>query len=216
MKHFQDQNQEQLLLSFLSSFQIFLPENILEQLFDYTNLVLKGNETTNLISKNDAKKFLTRHITDSIIPYIILSQKKKLTPGLKWADMGSGAGCPVFPLAIICPDISFFAIEPRSKRVAFLESVKQNLNLTNIVVVGKRFETSQIFNCDIISCRALSTFDNDWLRAKPALKKTGFFVTLKSYESVRELKDTPNTEIIEYSLPEEIQKYALVIRGLYE
>jgi 16S rRNA (guanine527-N7)-methyltransferase len=52
------------------------------------------------------------------------------------------------------------------------------LNLTNIVVVGKRFETSN-FNCDIISCRALSTFDNDWLRAKPALKKTGFFCDFK-------------------------------------
>lgn len=216
MKHFFDENQERLLISFLNSFQVSLAEKILEQLFDYTNLVLEGNEKTNLISKNDGPKFLTRHITDSLIPYIILSKKNKLSPGMKWADMGSGAGCPVFPLAITCPDIHFYAVEPRAKRVLFLESVKENLNLKNITIVGKRFETSEINHCDIISCRALSTFENDWQRAKPALRQHGLFVTLKSFESVRELQETPHTEIVKYSLPEETQNYALVIRGYYE
>lgn len=214
MKQFYNENQEQLLKTFLEKSAVSLPESAYEKLLQYSDLVVEGNEETNLISKNDAPKFLSRHIADSLIPYIILSKKGILSQNMRWADMGSGAGCPVIPIAIACPDIQFFAVEPRKRRVLFLESVQQKLDLKNLKVVGKRFETSEIKGCDIISCRALSTFENDWERAKVSLKPGGIFATLKSLEHVKDLRETPNTEIIEYTLPEESQQYALAIREL--
>ena len=82
MKHYSDPNQEKLLVEFLSANGISLSENILEKLFAYVNLVIIGNEKVNLISKNDIPKFLTRHIADSLFPYIVLSKTNYLKPGI--------------------------------------------------------------------------------------------------------------------------------------
>lgn len=111
------------------------------------------------------------------------------------------------------PEIQFFAVEPRNMRVKFMQMVKEKLHLDNLTVVGKRFETSGLSNLDFISCRALSTFENDWERAMPALKKGGHFVTLKSFNNIVHLENDPAVHIYKYSLPLEEQVYALVTRG---
>lgn len=216
MKHFDYSEQLQLLSDFLLQFEISFPQSVTNQFILFAEMVIKGNETTNLISKNDIPKIFSRHITDSLIPYLLFHRQKKNLKGLRWADMGSGSGFPIIPLTIVCPEIHFYAVEPRHKRVQFLEAVKQKLSLPNLQVIGKRFETSLLNELDVISCRALSTFENDYERAKNALKKDGLFVTLKSLDSVAHLKNSKNLTIIEYSLPKESRDYAFLIRGHYE
>lgn len=213
MKHLFTDYQKSLLLRFLSDFNTSFPQETLGKLYSYSDMVLNANQGTNLISKNDASKFLSRHITDSLMPFIVLKNNSITFSNKSWADMGSGAGCPVIPLSIVLPEVSFYAVEPRTKRVAFLQEVKRTLNLQNLKVIGKRFETSELYNLDFISCRALSSFENDWERAKNKLKPTGLFITLKSLESITHLK---NIKITEYQLPEEPQHYAIVMKGIYD
>ena len=98
-------------------------------------------------------------------------------------------------------------------RVQFMNYAKEKLQLTNLTVVGKRFETSGLSNLDFISCRALSTFENDWERAKPGIKKGGLFLTLKSFNNVVHLESDPAVILHKYTLPQEEQVYALVTRG---
>jgi len=214
--------QKNLLNQFLSEHGVQLSEETLDKLYQFADLVVDTKEFGNLISAKDAGKFLSRHIADSLMPFIALSKNSSLkatagsdlTPhNLKWADMGAGAGCPVFPLAIAMPNIQFFAVEPRHMRVNFMQMVKEKLHLDNLTVVGKRFETSGLANLDFISCRALSTFENDWERAQAGLKKGGTFVTLKSYNNIVHLENDPKVHIQKYELPEEEQVYALVTRG---
>ena len=203
-----------------------LSEDTLGKLYDFADLVVETKEFGNLISAKDAEKFLSRHIADSLVPYIyIVTNKASLDPSTspdsiasrfsskRWADMGAGAGCPVFPLAITMPEIQFYAVEPRHMRVNFMQMVKEKLHLDNLTVVGKRFETSGLTDLDFISCRALSTFENDWERAQPALKRGGTFVTLKSFNNIVHLENDPKVHIQKYELPEEEQVYALVTRG---
>ena len=127
--------------------------------------------------------------------------------------MGAGAGCPVFPLAIVMPEIQFYAVEPRNMRVQFMNFAKEKLGLKNLTVVGKRFETSGLAYLDFVSCRALSTFENDWERAMPGLKTGGMFLTLKSFNNIVHLENDPAVHIYKYALPQEEQVYALVTRG---
>ena len=203
-----------------------LSEDTLGKLYDFADLVVETKAFGNLISAKDAGKFLSRHIADSLVPYIyIVTNKAGLDPSTspdsiasrlsskRWADMGAGAGCPVFPLAIAMPEIQFYAVEPRHMRVNFMQMVKEKLHLDNLTVVGKRFETSDLTDLDFISCRALSTFENDWERAQPALKRGGTFVTLKSFNNIVHLENDPKVHIQKYELPEEEQDYALVTRG---
>ena len=240
------------MAAFLAEHGVQLSEETLGKLYDFADLVVETKQFGNLISAKDSEKFLSRHIADSLVPYIYIvkgndgldpstspdsiafgsrmtgstqddtvdaldpignSVSSRMTSGKKWADMGAGAGCPVFPLAIAMPEIQFYAVEPRHMRVEFMNYVKEKLHLTNMTVVGKRFETSGLTDLDFISCRALSTFENDWERAEHALKKGGHFLTLKSLNSISHLENDPAVNIWKYSLPNEEQDYALVTRG---
>lgn len=212
-------DQQKLLAAFLAEHGVQLSEETLGKLYDFADLVVETKQFGNLISAKDSEKFLSRHIADSLVPYIyIVKEMDALAPAElrrddRWADMGAGAGCPVFPLAIAMPKIQFYAVEPRHMRVEFMNFVKEKLHLTNMTVVGKRFETSGLTDLDFISCRALSTFENDWERAEHALKKGGRFLTLKSLNSISHLENDPAVNIWKYSLPNEEQDYALVTRG---
>ena len=215
---------------FLSEHGVQLSEETLGKLYDFADLVVETKQFGNLISSKDSEKFLSRHIADSLEPYIYIvkelnaattesmdpignSVSSRMTAGKKWADMGAGAGCPVFPLAIAMPRVQFYAVEPRHMRVEFMNYAKEKLGLKNLTVVGKRFETSGLTDLDFISCRALSTFENDWERAQPALKKGGLFLTLKSFNSISHLENDKAVNIRKYKLPNEEQDYALVSRG---
>jgi 16S rRNA (guanine527-N7)-methyltransferase len=195
------------LNQFLGEHGVKLSEDTLGKLYDYADLVVETKEFGNLISAKDSEKFLSRHIADSLVPYVYVKGNGH------WADMGAGAGCPVFPLAIVMPEVQFYAVEPRHMRVNFMQMVKEKLHLDNLTVVGKRFETSGLSDLDFISCRALSTFENDWERAQPALKKGGTFLTLKSFNNVVHLENDPAVILHKYTLPQEEQVYALVTRG---
>jgi len=218
--------QQKLLAAFLKEHGVQLSEETLGKLYDYADLVVETKEFGNLISAKDSEKFLSRHIADSLMPYIYCCQAQiyadiKSLPSYfkeahinsRWADMGAGAGCPVFPLAIAMPQVQFYAVEPRHMRVEFMNYAKEKLGLKNLTVVGKRFETSGLTDLDFISCRALSTFENDWERAQPALKKGGLFITLKSFNSISHLENDKAVNIWKYKLPNEEQDYALVSRG---
>ena len=231
----------------------------MDKLYNFADLVVETKQFGNLISAKDSEKFLSRHIADSLMPYIYIrrengpevlqtrdersdataiesmdsignSVSSRMTSAQddtsnnlsslvsrlsskRWADMGAGAGCPVFPLAIAMPWVQFYAVEPRHMRVEFMNYAKEKLGLKNLTVVGKRFETSGLTDLDFISCRALSTFENDWERAQPALKKGGLFMTLKSFNSISHLENDPAVNIWKYKLPNEEQDYALVTRG---
>ena len=205
--------QQNLLNQFLSEQGVLLSKETLDKLYDFADLVVETKQFGNLISAKDSEKFLSRHIADSLVPYIYIVKETGMTAGMKWADMGAGAGCPVFPLAIAMPAVQFYAVEPRHMRVEFMNYAKEKLGLKNLTVVGKRFETSGLADLDFISCRALSTFENDWERAEHALKKGGLFVTLKSLNSISHLENDPAVNIWKYNLPNEEQDYALVTRG---
>lgn len=224
VKPSEDSIQKELLNQFLANAKIELSKDTLDKLYHFADLVVETKEFGNLISPKDSEKFLSRHIADSLVPYIYIGKNlldsrlckknnESNTESIKWADMGAGAGCPCFPLAIAMPEIHFYAVEPRNMRVKFMQMVKEKLKLDNLTVVGKRFETSGLANLDFISCRALSTFENDWERAKSGLKKNGTFVTLKSFNNIEHLSNDPAVHIQKYNLPLEDQVYALVTRG---
>ena len=203
--------QQNFLNQFLKGHGVQLSDETLGKLYDFADLVVETKQFGNLISAKDSEKFLSRHIADSLVPYIYIV--KEIHAGARWADMGAGAGCPVFPLAIAMPDVQFYAVEPRHMRVEFMNYTKEKLQLKNLTVVGKRFETAGLSDLDFISCRALSTFENDWERALPGLKKGGTFLTLKSFNNIVHLENDPAICIWKYNLPNEEQDYALVTRG---
>ena len=87
----------------------------------------------NLTAIRDREQQLTKHVLDSlsVIPYL---------RGGRIADVGSGAGFPGIPLAIVMPDVQFALIESTGKKCRFLEHARDVLGLANVEVVQARAE----------------------------------------------------------------------------
>jgi 16S rRNA (guanine527-N7)-methyltransferase len=72
------------------------------------------------------------------------------------ADIGTGAGYPGLILAMARPNIKFYLIEPRAKRVAFLNFIKNSLKLNNVEILCNRVEYVKDIKVDLITSRAVT------------------------------------------------------------
>ena len=97
----------------------------------YVTLLLRWNQAYNLISRDTEKNIISLHILDSlsVAPYL---------QGELLADVGSGAGLPGVPLAILHPDKQFYLVESNGKRTRFLTQCKIELRLDNLHIVKQR------------------------------------------------------------------------------
>jgi 16S rRNA (guanine527-N7)-methyltransferase len=104
------------------------------QLRDYLGLLNKWNQTYNLTAVRDPAEMVTRHLLDSLViaPYI--------TPG-RYIDVGTGAGLPGVPLAILYPGYEFHLLDSNGKKTRFLFQVKTALGLANMTVHHARVES---------------------------------------------------------------------------
>jgi 16S rRNA (guanine527-N7)-methyltransferase len=89
-------------------------------------------------------------------------------------DIGSGAGFPALPIALLHPESRFDLLEPRERRAAFLETVALELGLRNVVVIPQRVDGYLASHRDRISGRVswkairLATIDADLLLRRAA------------------------------------------------
>src|SRR5690606_30834440 len=93
-------------------------------LAEYLALLVKWNRTYNLTGIRDPDELVERHLVESLALAPLLR-------GERIADVGTGAGLPGIPLAIVSPERHFVLIESRAKRVRFLRHVVLTLGLEN-------------------------------------------------------------------------------------
>lgn len=105
-----------------------LPDGALDQLAEHWQLVKTWNERVNLTSILDDVEAAWRHYRDSLEGLAVL-------PDGTIADLGSGPGFPGLVLAVASPERSFTLVEPRRKRVSFLEVAVARLGLDNVRVL---------------------------------------------------------------------------------
>ncbi len=125
---------------------------------DYLAMLSRANARFNLVSRRAAapEALFDRHLMDSLRAATHLL-------GPRVADVGSGAGLPGIPLAIMCPDLDFTLIERSARRCDFLRHVKLRLGLGNVQVVEQDASNGQLrgsFNTALARalarpCRAL-------------------------------------------------------------
>ena len=73
-----------------------------------------------------------------------------------FADIGTGAGYPGLILAMAQKDVKSYLIEPRIKRVSFLNFVKASLKLENLTILCSRVEEVKDLKVDLITSRAVT------------------------------------------------------------
>jgi 16S rRNA (guanine527-N7)-methyltransferase len=104
-----------------------------EALETHYQLLLRWNRTLNLTSIKRMEEAVERHYCESLFLGTHLPQGR-----LRIADIGSGAGFPGFPVAVLRPDCSVTLIESHQRKAVFLRETSRNL--PNVRVVAMRAE----------------------------------------------------------------------------
>ncbi|MDR2387168.1 MAG: 16S rRNA (guanine(527)-N(7))-methyltransferase RsmG [Deltaproteobacteria bacterium] len=100
----------------------------LERFFWLDQSLRRQNEKLDLTRIKEPKAIVVKHYLDSVLAANLIEPKGPIM------DLGSGAGFPGLPMAIMRPDWRVVLAEPRAKRLAFIEEVVDLLGLTNVEV----------------------------------------------------------------------------------
>lgn len=120
----------------------------------YIDLLLKWNARINLTAVRDPEEMVTRHFGESFFAAGIL---RPYSPA-SLIDVGSGAGFPGIPLAMLLPEAEVTLIESNQKKSTFLKEVVFALKLTNVSVFSGRGEDYQQ-RAAVVTMRAVERFE---------------------------------------------------------
>ncbi|MDR2541237.1 MAG: 16S rRNA (guanine(527)-N(7))-methyltransferase RsmG [Candidatus Peribacteria bacterium] len=135
---------------------------------------LLKNTQLNLSAIRDEEGVLVKHIQDSLEINKVLS----FPTGSRVADVGTGGGFPLLPLAISNPTVHFLGIDSVKKKTIAVNEMLKDLGIKNAEVLrGRVEETKELF--DYITARSVAYVDKLIPWSYYALKKGGKFLLMK-------------------------------------
>lgn len=180
------------LEALLTQADISLNDRQKHQLVLYVELLNKWNKTYNLTSVREPEQMLVRHILDSIVV-------ERHLQGQHFIDVGTGAGLPGVPLAVVRPAARFTLLDSLGKRIRFLRQVQHELGLENIELVQSRVEDYHpAVPFDGVISRAFASVNDmlSWCHHLPA-RNGGRFYALKGAIPELELAALPENYAVE-------------------
>ncbi|MCT7634259.1 16S rRNA (guanine(527)-N(7))-methyltransferase RsmG [Aliarcobacter butzleri] len=145
------------------------------------------------------------NILDSLYPLTFIEKYDS------FADIGTGAGYPGLILAIALRDTKAYLIEPRIKRVSFLNFVKATLKLDNLVVLCNRVEEVKDLQIDLITSRAVTNTSLLLDITKNIKKPNSSYLFYKGSMLESELE---NAKVNNYKIVNKKDRNYLYIKGL--
>jgi len=173
----------------------------LSALLEYLKLLAKWNKSYNLSGIREMSEMVTLHLLDSlaIAPYI---------DGDVVLDVGSGAGLPGIPLAIIYPQKKFILVDSNGKKYRFLFAVKTALDLENVSLINSRIQDYQCDEqIDIVVSRAFSSLSEIAALGNSVFGPTTRIFAMKGNYPGPEIEHLPATS-------EVIRETKLMVPGL--
>ncbi len=134
---------------------IELDESRLRAISIYINLLFKWNARINLTAIRAPSEIVQRHFGESLfVAKYLLDQKIPQTA----IDLGSGAGFPGVPFAMLATEVQVTLIESQQKKATFLKELVHALGLKNVKVFSDRAENYPN-TADLVILRAVEKFD---------------------------------------------------------
>ena len=141
---------------------------------------------------------ITAHLLDSLVA-------RPLLRGTRVLDVGTGAGFPGLPLAIVEPDKTFDLIDGNNKKVMFVQHAASLLSLANVRAGKARAEDYAPGYCfDTVIARAVASVPRLIVIAGHHVGEGGVLVALKGRDPAEELESLPDgwqVEVTELAVP---------------
>jgi len=154
----------------------------------HAELVLAANERLNLTRLTDPRDVAVKHVLDCLLPWRRFAGLAPPGRERALADLGSGAGYPAIPLALLLPHARILLVESIGKKAAFLRDVVRELDLSNCEIHAARAEELLATRAvDLVVARAVGAA-RDLLRLlRPARGRFGRLLLYKGPDAEAEL-----------------------------
>lgn len=177
---------QEILNEGLDALDLLVTQAQQKKLIAFIALIEKWNKAYNLTAIRNPEQMVRLHLLDSlaIANYI---------QGPKVLDIGTGAGLPGIPLALIYPHYSFVLLDSNSKKTRFVQQAVIELGLKNVTVWHGRIEHYQptIYFNSIVS-RAFSSVQSFVSVASERLSSGGVLLAMKGRHPDKELQQIDN------------------------
>ena len=174
---------------------LVLTDKELHSLDRYYQILKEENSKYNLTRIIEEEEVYLKHFYDSmsIVKYF------DFKPGEYVIDVGTGAGFPGIPLAILLPKVQFTLMDSLNKRIIFLQDVVKKCGLKNVECIHSRAEElakneKYREKYDVCVSRAVANLSVLLEYCIPFIKKGGMFISYKSISSEEELSDSKNAQ----------------------
>lgn len=179
---------------------IEVADDQLDALANYTESLISWSQRIDLVGPSEAPLLVRKHLADSLFAAAHCPDTGRLV------DLGSGAGLPGIPVAIVRPATQVDLVEARAKRSSFLKVASQSL--PDVRVLNCRIEELPPGGYDFALARALAPLARLLPMARRVLRDKGTLLAMTS----QSVADEPPTEVdpahgfslaavVEYTLP---------------
>ena len=178
--------ERELLHNASQEMNLSLSGNQIDQLIAYADLLEKWNRAYNLTAIRDRREIFSRHLIESLSIASFVTGRRRL-------DVGTGAGLPGVPLAILEPSVTYVLLDSNGKKTRFLTEVKRSLGLSNIEVQTARVEKwdpAEPF--DAIVTRAFADLATTCQRIGHVLAHQGMLFAMKTERANQEMFVIPD------------------------
>jgi 16S rRNA (guanine527-N7)-methyltransferase len=151
----------------------------------YARLLVEWNEKMNLTAITDPVGVAVKHFADSLTAAPLMPEG-----AFSLIDVGTGAGFPGVPLALLRSDCRLTLLDSLNKRLVFLETVCRELDLPVTLIHaraeegGRKADLREQF--DVAVARAVAALPTLCEYCLPFVKVGGRFVALKGPDADRE------------------------------
>ena len=175
----------------LVAMHIPFSEQQVEQLLQYITCLLEWRTAINLTAIRDPLKIAIHHLLDSLslVPYL---------QGTRILDVGSGAGLPGIPLAIMAPTHQVILLDKKLKSVQFLRQAVHTLGLKNTHVIHspvESYQPSSLFPC--VVSRAVFAYPTLATQVVALLEEAGTLLAMQGKWDPSVSQRLPSTLIME-------------------
>lgn len=174
-----------LLKESAAALGVALDEAQLERFDVYARLLVEWNEKINLTAITDPEGIVLKHFADSLAAAPLMPKSF-----FSLIDVGTGAGFPGVPLAILRDDVELTLLDSLNKRLIFLEELCRAVGVNATLVHARAEEAGRNSalreHFDVATARAVAEMTALSELCLPLVKVGGRFVALKGPDGARE------------------------------
>jgi 16S rRNA (guanine(527)-N(7))-methyltransferase RsmG len=145
----------------------------INRLWVYHQLLREHNTDLNLTRIHNFENMVLKLYVDSLLPGLMVSLPSPIM------DLGTGPGMPGIPLKIMFPNLEILLAESRGKRVGFLATVVQRLELDGVEIVGRSITPEFERPVAAVITRAVETMAASLERIQGCLAHGGLAIFMK-------------------------------------